>query len=141
MTIGIELRIDEPQLRIAESDAVTALRAIAGKPLVPVRARLRFGPGRTCESLARLLDRAIVQAEGAGLDLGLLIVAGGTARAAEDIIRVRRKAYGIADWIHSPTCRVQIVLRPVGELPRTVGGCCRVRPADIAEIALAVGGR
>ena len=114
MTLAVELRIDEPQLRIAESDAVTALRTIVGKPVVAARARLRFGPGRTCESLARLLDRAIVQAEGSGLDPGLLVVADAAARAAEDIVRVRRKAYGIADWIHSPTCRVQIVLRPAG---------------------------
>lgn len=114
MTLAVELRIDEPQLRIAERDAQSALRAIVGKPVVSARARLRFGPGRTCESLARLLDPAIVQAESAGLDPGLLVVADGIARAADDIVRVRRKAYGVADWIHSPTCRVQIVLRPAG---------------------------
>ena len=128
MTLAVELRIDEPQLRIAESDAVTALRTIAGKPVVAARARLRFGPGRTCESLARLLDRAIVQAEGAGLDPGLLVVADGAARAAEDIVRVRRKAYGIADWIHSPTCRVQIVLRPAGL--HATAGLDPLQPAD-----------
>jgi hypothetical protein len=27
---------------------------------------------------------------------------------------VRRNAYGLADWIHSPTWRVHIVLRPAG---------------------------
>ena len=78
------LHIDEPQLRIAGHDAVTALRAVVGLPVVSARARLRFGPGRTCESLARLLDRAIVQAEGAGLDPALLVVADGSARAPED---------------------------------------------------------
>jgi len=114
MTFAAELHVGEPQLRIAERDARTALRAIVGQPVISARARLRFGPGRTCEPLARLLDRAIVQAEGAGLDPALLIVADGSARAAEDIVRVRRKAYGAADWIHSPTCRVRIVLRPAG---------------------------
>ena len=108
------LHIDEPQLRIAEHDAETALRAVLGQPVVSARARLRFGPGRTCESLARLLDRAIAQAEGAGLDPALLIVADGSARAAEDIVRMHRKGYGLADWIASPTCRVRIVLRPAG---------------------------
>jgi len=108
------LHIDEPQLRIAERDAVTALRAVVGQPVVSARARLRFGPGRTCESLARLLDRAIGQAEGAGLDPALLVVADGSARAAEDIVRMHRKGYGLADWIASPTCRVRIVLRPAG---------------------------
>jgi metal-sulfur cluster biosynthetic enzyme/ribosomal protein L22 len=80
----------------------------------PGPARLRFGPGRTCEAIARLLDRAIVRAESAGLDPQLLVVADGSAEAGEDIVRVRRKVHGVADWIHSPTCRVRIVLRPAG---------------------------
>jgi metal-sulfur cluster biosynthetic enzyme/ribosomal protein L22 len=113
-TLAAEWRINEPQLRVAEGDARAALRAIEGRPVVSARARLRFGPGRTCEQVARLLDRAIVQAENAGLDPQMLVVADGSAQAAEDIIRVRRKAHGIADWIHSPTCRITIVLRPAG---------------------------
>jgi metal-sulfur cluster biosynthetic enzyme len=133
------LHIDEPQLRIAEHDALTALRTIAGQPLIAARARLRFGPGRTCESLARLLDRAIVQAEGAGLDPALLMVADGSARAAEDIVRVHRTGYGLADWIASPTCRVRLVLRPAG-LHATAGAdpseppeppASAPRPADV----------
>jgi metal-sulfur cluster biosynthetic enzyme/ribosomal protein L22 len=113
-TLAAEWHAGEPRLRVTEGDARAALRAITGRPVVSARARLRFGPGRTCESVARLLDRAIVQAENAGLDPQLLVVADGSAQAAEDIIRVRRKAHGIADWIHSPTCRITIVLRPAG---------------------------
>ena len=114
MTFTAGLRVEEPRLRIAERDAVTALRAVAGQPVIAARARLRFGPGRTCEPLARLLDRAIVRAEAAGLDPASLIVADGSAAAAEDIVRVRRGTYGAADWISSPTCQVRIVLRPAG---------------------------
>ena len=113
-TLAAELHTDEPRLRVTEGDARTALRTVVGRPVVPARARLRFGPGRTCEPVARLLDRAIAQAEGAGLDPGLLIVADGSVRAAEDIIRVRRRAHGNADWIRSPTCAIQIILRPAG---------------------------
>ena len=113
-TLAAEWHVDEPQLRVTESDARAALRAVTGKPVIPARARLRFGPGRTCEAIARLLDRAIVRAESAGLDPQLLVVADGSAEAGEDIVRVRRKAHGVADWIHSPTCRVRIVLRPAG---------------------------
>jgi len=114
MTLTAGLRIEEPRLRIAEPDAVTALRAVSGQPVIAARARLRFGPGRTCEPLARLLDRAIVRAEAAGLDPASLIVADGSAAAAEDIVRVRRGTYGAADWIASPTCQVRILLRPAG---------------------------
>ena len=114
MTLTAALRIEEPRLRIAEPDAVTALRAVSGQPVIAARARLRFGPGRTCEPLARVLDRAIVRAEAVGLDPASLIVADGSAAAAEDIVRVRRGTYGAADWIASPTCQVRIVLRPAG---------------------------
>ena len=113
-TLAAEWHVDEPQLRVTEGDARAALGAVTGKPVIPARARLRFGPGRTCEPIARLLDRAIVRAESAGLDPRLLVVADGSAEAGEDIVRVRRKAHGVADWIHSPTCRVRIVLRPAG---------------------------
>jgi metal-sulfur cluster biosynthetic enzyme len=89
--------------------------------------------------MQRLLDRAIVQAEGSGLDPGLLVVAAGSAHAADDVIQVRRKAYGIADWIHSPTCRVQIVLRPAGLsaaastalIPPPEGRVLATPPADV----------
>jgi metal-sulfur cluster biosynthetic enzyme/ribosomal protein L22 len=114
MTLTAQWQIEEPQLRITQTDGQAALRAITGLPVIPARARLRFGPGRTCEQLARLLDRAIVQAEAAGLRPDLLIVADGSIEPAEDIIRVRRKAHGVADWIHSPTCHVRLVLHPSG---------------------------
>jgi metal-sulfur cluster biosynthetic enzyme/ribosomal protein L22 len=114
MTLAAEWHIEEPQLRITETDGRAALSAITSQPVIPARARLRFGPGRTCEQLARLLDRAIVQAEAAGLQPELLVVAGGSVQAAEDIVRMRRKAHGVADWIHSPTCRVRITLHPAG---------------------------
>jgi metal-sulfur cluster biosynthetic enzyme len=113
------LTIEEPSLRLVDSDGRTALRTVIGQSVIPARARLRFGPGRTCEPLARLLDRAVVQAEQAGLDPELLIVADGTVQAGEDIVRMRR-SHGVADWIASPTCLVRITLRPAG-LHTTVG--------------------
>lgn len=127
MTFTAGLRVEEPRLRIAEPDALTALRAVNGQPAIAARARLRFGPGRTCEPLARLLDRALVRAEAAGLDPASLIVADGSAAAAEDIVRVRRGTYGAAGWIASPTCHVRIVLRPAGLHATTVADL----PADL----------
>jgi metal-sulfur cluster biosynthetic enzyme len=112
--LAAEWRVDDPQLRVTEPDARMALGAVLDQPVIWARARLRFGPGRTCEPIARLLDRAIVRAEAAGLDPRLLVVADGHAQAGEDIVRVRRKAHGVADWIRSPTCQVRIVLRPAG---------------------------
>jgi metal-sulfur cluster biosynthetic enzyme/ribosomal protein L22 len=130
-TLAAEWHVDEPQLRVTESDARSALRAVTGKPVIAARARLRFGPGRTCEPIARLLDRAIVRAESAGLDPRLLVVADGSAEAGEDIVRVRRKAHGVADWIHSPTCRVRIVLRPAGLHAASPAATPSRPPADL----------
>ena len=145
MTFTAALRVEEPRLRIAEPDALTALRAVNGQPAIAARARLRFGPGRTCEPLARLLDRAIVRAEAAGLDPASLIVAGRSAAAAEDIVRVRRGTYGAAGWIASPTCHVRIVLRPAGlhatavaDLPADPGPPEPLPPPPAAPAATAV---
>jgi metal-sulfur cluster biosynthetic enzyme/ribosomal protein L22 len=102
------------QVRIAEAEATAALDRVMGEPAVPARARLRFGPGKTCEQLARVLDEAIVRAQEAGRDTDVLVLSGATAVAAEDIVRVRRKAHGVADWITSRTSDVTIVLRPKG---------------------------
>jgi metal-sulfur cluster biosynthetic enzyme len=113
-SLAAELRVDEEQVRLAEPDGRTAFGAVLGLDAVAARARLRFGPGRTCEPVARLLDRVIVQAEQAGLSPARLILAEGSVQAGEDIVRVRRTAHGKADWIASPTCRVQITLRPAG---------------------------
>ena len=133
MTLAAQWLVEEPQLRITEADGRAALRAIAGQPVISARARLRFGPGRTCEQLARLLDRAIVQAEAAGLQPDLLVVADGTVQAGEDIVRVRRKAHGVADWIHSPTCRVRIILHPAGlHATRDQPAATRDQPASPA---------
>jgi len=112
--LAAEWHVEEPQLRVSEHDGRTALAAVTGQPVIAARARLRFGPGRTCEPVARLLDRAIVRAEAAGLDPELLVVADGSVQAGEDIVRVRRKAHGMADWIRSPACRVRVTLRPAG---------------------------
>jgi metal-sulfur cluster biosynthetic enzyme/ribosomal protein L22 len=113
-TLAAELRTCEPQLRITDADARAALDTVIGLRVIRARARLRFGPGRTAEPIARLLDRAILQAEQAGLSPERLIVTSGSAQAAADIVRVRRKAHGKADWITSPTSRVEVSLRPAG---------------------------
>ena len=112
--LAAELLAEDQQLRVRPAEARAAISAVIGRTTAAARARLRFGPGRTCEPVGRLLDTAITRAERAGLDPAGLIVASGVAEAGEDIVRVRRKAHGDADWITTPTSRVRIVLRPAG---------------------------
>ena len=139
-SLAAELRVDEEQVRLAEPDGRTALGAVLGLDAVAARARLRFGPGRTCEPVARLLDRVIVQAEQAGLSPARLILAEGSVQAGEDIVRVRRTAHGKADWIASPTCRVQITLRPAGlHASGMTGSAAGAGPAMPAEPVVSAG--
>jgi metal-sulfur cluster biosynthetic enzyme len=136
--LAAELRVDEEQIRLAEPDGQAALRAVLGLDAVAAQARLRFGPGRTCEPVARLLDRVIVQAEQAGLSPARLILAAGSVQAGEDIVRVRRTAHGQADWIASPTCQVQITLRPAGlHASRMTAPVAEASPAAKAPAAKA----
>jgi len=109
-----DIVVRKEQVRIAEAEATSAFARVMGQPAVPARATLRFGPGRVCEPLARILDEAIVRAQESGLDPDVLVLSAGRAVAAEDIVRVRRKAHGVADWIHTATSDVTIVLRPKG---------------------------
>jgi metal-sulfur cluster biosynthetic enzyme/ribosomal protein L22 len=144
-TLTAELRVEEDQVRLAEPDGRAALQAVMGLDAVRAQARLRFGPGRTCEPVARLLDRVIVRAEQAGLSPARLILVAGDVEPGEDIVRVRRKAHGTADWIASPTCRVMMTLRPAGlQASRRAGAAApppgpAARPAGPAAPAPAAG--
>nr|WP_202506007.1 iron-sulfur cluster assembly protein [Amycolatopsis rubida] len=102
------------QTRVTVADARAALARVRGLSVVDAVAKLRLGPGRTCEPVARVLDQALANAARAGLSPGQLIVAGGSATPAEPIVRVRRKAHGKADWISSETADVRVELQPAG---------------------------
>jgi metal-sulfur cluster biosynthetic enzyme/ribosomal protein L22 len=112
-TVGV-LAVHERQTRVLAADARAALESVRGLAAVEAVAKLRLGPGRTCEPVARLIDKALARAGRAGLDADQLIVLGGAAEPAQDIVRVRRKAHGKADWISSPSSDVRIELQPAG---------------------------
>ena len=84
------------QVRVEHQAARDALEKVIGQDLVSAIAKLRHGPGRTCEPLARVLDRAVANASQSGLDPTILRVSAGTIEPAEGIVRVRRKAHGKA---------------------------------------------
>jgi metal-sulfur cluster biosynthetic enzyme/ribosomal protein L22 len=111
-TLGL-LTAREPQARVVTAEARAALDTVSGLPVVEAVAKLRFGPGRTCEPVARVIDKALAMAERAGITADKLVVVGGSVRPAEDIVRVRRKAHGTADWIASPTSEVSVRLQPL----------------------------
>jgi metal-sulfur cluster biosynthetic enzyme/ribosomal protein L22 len=114
MTTLAVLETVQAQARVPAEEARSALEKVRGLRAGEALAKLRLGPGRTCEPVARVLDRALVDAANAGLGADQLVVAGGSAEPAEPIVRVRRKAHGKADWISSPTADVRVELQPLG---------------------------
>lgn len=108
------LSVSQEQVRIDHELGTQALADVRGMDLIGAVAKLRHGPGRTCEPLARVLDRAVANAREAGLDPAALHVTSGTVLPADDIVRVRRKAHGKADWIASATSDVRVEVTPGG---------------------------
>ncbi|WP_084531511.1 iron-sulfur cluster assembly protein [Nocardia miyunensis] len=109
-------RVRGESLRVPPDRARRALQPILGSSVTAAVARLRHGPN-ACEPLARLIDGAHSP------DDGDVVIAAASVGAGIDVVRVRRKAHGKADWISSPTCDVVIVLGPslvepeISELP------------------------
>jgi metal-sulfur cluster biosynthetic enzyme/ribosomal protein L22 len=124
-----ELSVEEPQLRVIDTDGRWAVDTVRGMTATQAIVKLRFGPGRTCEPVARLIERGVANAERAGVSTDHLIVVGGDVQPGEDIVRVRRKAHGKADWISSPTSQVRIELLAAGLHESSM----RLRPDDRDE--------
>lgn len=99
-----ELKLEGTSIRVPPAEARAALSRVLGLPLTEAVARLRNGP-HSCEPLARLLD------DPSDPD-PRLCVAAAAVREGKEVIRVRRKAHGKADWITSPTSDVIITLGP-----------------------------
>ncbi|WP_344747386.1 iron-sulfur cluster assembly protein [Kribbella aluminosa] len=104
----------QKQVRVPYQDARAALARVAGDDAVSSVAKLRHGPGVTCEPVARVLDRALTHATQDGLDPHGLVLSAFVVEPGEGIVRVRRKAHGKADWITSVTSDISIALTPRG---------------------------
>lgn len=114
MSTLTDVNVHQTQVRVPHAEARDALERVTGTDAVSAVAKLRHGPGRTCEPIARVLDRAIANAAREGLDPSVLVVSRFGVQPAEGIVRVRRKAHGKADWITSVTSDVTIALTPRG---------------------------
>lgn len=90
-------------LRVPPTRARAALTAVLGLPADAAVDRLRRG-AVACEPIARLLEGAA----GPGL-----VVAAAAVGPGADIVRVRRKAHGKADWITTHTSDLTVELGPV----------------------------
>lgn len=73
---------------------------------------LRFSPVHGCPQVARLIETAVHTAERlAGVGPAEVLVDTFDIGEGEDIVRVRRKAHGLADWITTATLDMTVQLR------------------------------
>ncbi|MGW6697479.1 iron-sulfur cluster assembly protein [Nocardia sp. NPDC055049] len=114
MTLVTALTITESQVRVPWEEARAALDTVTGLTAPQAREKLRFAAGHTCEPVARIIDKAMSDARSSGLDPQQLVVTAAAVTAGEDIVRVRRKAHGKADWIASATSDIRFDLTPRG---------------------------
>jgi len=114
MTLVTALTITESQVRVPCSEARAALDTVTGLTAPQAFEKLRFAAGRTCEPVARIVEKAMSDARSSGLDPHQLVITAAAVTTGEDIVRVRRKAHGKADWIASVTSDIRFDLTPKG---------------------------
>jgi metal-sulfur cluster biosynthetic enzyme len=127
----------QQQVRVDEVGGRRALESVLGLPAAGAVKKLRFSPDRSAEPVARVIDKALAGARSAGLTADQLVVVGGSVEAAEDIVRVRRKAHGTAGWIRTPTCDIRVELLPAGLHVAEQADAADL-DADVADIVSAV---
>jgi ribosomal protein L22 len=113
------VRLDQTQARrvLAKVHGMTAAQALHA---------LRFAAGTVCPPIARIVQQAAVEAQRRhGLDPKALVISGSEVSDGETVVRIRRMAHGIADWITTQTTDIRIELRAGGTPSANERGCGR----------------
>jgi ribosomal protein L22 len=105
-------RLDQTQARriLAKVHGMTAAQALH---------TLRFTAGAVCPQIARVIQQAATQAQHRhNLAPESLVIADSQVSNGETMVRVRRIAHGIADWITTETTDIRVelttALDPIG---------------------------
>ncbi|MHA6780651.1 uL22 family ribosomal protein [Pseudonocardia saturnea] len=113
INIGPGLVVAEaPQARIAKAAAARALDRVHGMSAAEALAVLTRQGAATCEPVARVVQGAVsAAAHRFGSPAGDWVLQGGEIGDGEPVVRVRRKAHGLATWITTETTRIRVELR------------------------------
>jgi len=98
------VRLDQTEARriLAKVHGMTAARALHA---------LRFAAGTVCPPIARIVQQAAVEAQRRhGLAPESLVIAGSQVGDGETVVRVRRMAHGMANWITTETTDIRVEL-------------------------------
>jgi ribosomal protein L22 len=100
------------QARLGQTEARRILARVQGMTATDALQALRFAPGTVCPPIARVVARAVADAErslcGGPDDL---VITGSSVGTGETVVRVRRQAHGMAGWITTETTDIRIELR------------------------------
>jgi ribosomal protein L22 len=101
------------QARLSQDEARRIFRRVHGLTAADALRALRFSAGAVCPPVARIVAQAV---EEAGRRFGFgpdeLVVSAGEVGRGETVIRVRRQAHGMADWITTETTDIRVELSP-----------------------------
>ena len=98
-------------VRLSATKARYLVDQIRGRPIEEAVQTLRFSPRRASQSILKLLNSAVANAEQAGdLDLDTLVVKQAFVDDGPVLKRIRPRAQGRAYGIHHRTCHITLVL-------------------------------
>jgi large subunit ribosomal protein L22 len=101
------------QARLSQDEARRIFARVHGMTAADALWALRFSAGTVCPPVARIIAQAAEEAERTlGLGPEGLVVAGTEVGEGETVVRVRRLAHGMADWITTETTDIRVELGP-----------------------------
>jgi ribosomal protein L22 len=99
------------QARLTQDEARRILARVEGMTAAEALGALRFAAGTVCVPVARVVAQAVAQAEHAyGVGPAALVISGSEVGTGEIVVRVRRLAHGMADWITTETTDIRVEL-------------------------------
>jgi len=104
-------------VRLDQTEARRVLARVHGMTAAQALHALRFAAGTVCPPIARVVQQAATEAQcRLGLGPQALVISGSAVGDGETVVRVRRLAHGMADWITTETTDIKIELRAGGSV-------------------------
>jgi ribosomal protein L22 len=101
--------------RLDQTEARRILARVHGMTAAQALYALRFTAGMVCQPIARIVQQAATEAQRShSLDPESLVIVDSRVGDGETVVRVRRMAHGMADWLTTETTDIWVELQRVG---------------------------
>jgi large subunit ribosomal protein L22 len=102
---------NDNQVRVGQAEARRVLARVQGMTATRALHALRFSAGTACVPVARVVTQAMAEAQRTlGLGGEALVVVSSEVGEGESLVRMRRLAHGMADWITTETADIRVEL-------------------------------